>query len=222
MLRLIVMCLAVALACTNSFAAKSGAKSKPAKASSAKSKPAKTASKSKSLEFKDPRDKQTYRLVKIGDRTWFGDNLNFKSEGSFCLDDDENNCMAYGRLYTGDAARSACPSGFRLPKHEDFESLWNAAGADYNAGYLLKTNYGWKGDTNGNDTLKFGAMPAGNRFDDATYGNLAKFAFFWSSDDALEDIGQGEARVWYLTNKSMAFGYTSKSKVFAFSVRCVK
>lgn len=218
MLRLIVICLAVALACTNSFAAKSGAKSKSAKNVPAKSKPAKA----KSLEFKDPRDKQTYRLVKIGDRTWFGDNLNFKSEGSYCLDDDENNCMAYGRLYSWEAARSACPSGFRLPKHEDFESLWNAAGADYNAGYLLKTTYGWKGDTNGNDTLKFAAMPAGNRFDDATYGNLAKFAFFWSADDALEDIGQGEARVWYLTNKSMAFGYTSKAKNFGFSVRCVK
>ena len=132
MLRLIVMCLAVALACTNSFAAKSGAKSKSAKNVPAKSKPAKA----KALEFKDARDGQTYRLVKIGDRTWFGDNLNFKSEGSYCLDDDENNCMAYGRLYSWDAARSACPSGFRLPKHEDFESLWNAAGADYNAGYL--------------------------------------------------------------------------------------
>lgn len=222
MLRLIVMCLAVALACTNSLAAKSGAKS-GAKSKSAKSAPAKTApSKSKNLEFKDPRDKQTYRLVKIGDRTWFGDNLNFKSEGSYCLDDDDNNCMAYGRLYSWEAAKTACPSGFRLPKHEDFESLWNAAGADYNAGYLLKTNYGWKGDTNGNDTLKFSAMPAGNRFDDATYGNLAKFAFFWSADDALEDIEQGNARVWYLTNKSMVFGYTSKPKNFGFSVRCVK
>ncbi len=63
--------------------------------------------------------------------------------------------MAYGRLYTWDAARSACTSGFRLPTHEDYENLWTAAGADFNAGFLLKTTYGWKGDTNGNDTLKF-------------------------------------------------------------------
>ena len=215
MLRLIVMALAVTLACTNSFAAKSksAAKSKPAKASPAKS---------KALEFKDPRDKQTYRLVKVGNLTWFGDNLNFKSGGSFCLEDDDNNCMAYGRLYTWDAARSACPSGFRLPTHEDYENLWTAAGADFNAGFLLKTTYGWKGDTNGNDSLKFSAMPAGNRFDDETYGNLAKFAFFWTSDDSSEGIEPGSARVWYLTNKSMAFGYTTKSKNFGFSVRCVK
>ena len=176
----------------------------------------------KSAEFKDSRDKQKYRLVKIADREWFGDNLNFKSEGSYCLDDDENNCMAYGRLYTWDAAQKACPAGFRLPTQADFESLWTAAGADFNAGYLIKTDYGWKGETNGNDTLKFSAMPAGNRFDDGTYGNLAKFAFFWSADDALEGIGQGDARVWYLTNKSMAFGFTSRAKIFAFSVRCVR
>ena len=54
------------------------------------------------------------------------------------------------------------------------------------------------------------------------YGNLAKFAFFWTADDTSEDIPAGEARVWYLTNKSMAFGYTAKSKKFAFSLRCVK
>ena len=191
-----------------------------AKASKAAPKAAKVAA--KSAEFKDSRDKQKYRLVKIADREWFGDNLNFKSEGSYCLDDDENNCMAYGRLYTWDAAQKACPAGFRLPAQADFESLWTAAGADFNAGYLIKTDYGWKGETNGNDTLKFSAMPAGNRFDDGTYGNLAKFAFFWSADDTLEGIGQGDARVWYLTNKSMAFGFTSRAKIFAFSVRCVR
>lgn len=188
-------------------------------------KPAKVAKSAKTVkasEFRDSRDKQKYRLVKIEGREWFGDNLNFKTEGAYCLDDDENNCMAYGRLYTWDAAKKACPAGFRLPDQADFESLWTAAGADFNAGYLIKTTYGWKGETNGNDTLKFSAMPAGNRFDDETYGNLSKFAFFWSSDDSLEGIDPGSARVWYLTNKSMAFGYTSRAKNFGFSVRCVR
>lgn len=190
----------------------------------AKSKGAATSksSKSKSLEFKDPRDKQKYRLVRIANLEWFGDNLNYKSEGSYCFGDDDNNCMAYGRLYTWEAARTACPAGFRLPTQADFDSLWTAAGADFNAGYLLKTTYGWKGDTNGNDTLKFSAMPAGNRFDDETYGNMDKFAFFWSADDSLEGIEKGSARVWYMTNKSMAFSYMSKPKIFGFSVRCVR
>ena len=181
------------------------------------------ASKSKKKnEFKDPRDKQTYRTVKIAGLEWLGDNLNYKTAGSFCYKDEDDQCMVFGRLYTWDAAKKACPAGFRLPTHADFESLWTAAGADFNAGYLIKADYGWSGDTNGNDTLKFSAMPAGNRFDDETYGNTAKFAFFWSADDSSEGVPAGSARVWYLTSKSMAFGYMSKPKNFGFSVRCVR
>ena len=181
------------------------------------------ASKSKKKnEFKDPRDKQTYRTVKIAGLEWLGDNLNYKTAGSFCFKDEDDQCMVYGRLYTWNAAQKACPAGFRLPTHADFESLWTAAGADFNAGYLLKADYGWSGETNGNDTLKFSAMPAGNRFDDETYGNIAKFAFFWSADDSSEGVPAGSARVWYLTSKSMAFGYMSKPKNFGFSVRCVR
>ena len=181
------------------------------------------ASKSKKKnEFKDPRDKQTYRTVKIAGLEWLGDNLNYKTAGSFCFKDEDDQCMVYGRLYTWNAAQKACPAGFRLPTHADFESLWTAAGADFNAGYLLKADYGWSGETNGNDTLKFSAMPVGNRFDDETYGNIAKFAFFWSADDSSEGVPAGSARVWYLTSKSMAFGYMSKPKDFGFSVRCVR
>jgi len=181
------------------------------------------ASKSKKKnEFKDPRDKQTYRTVKIAGLEWLGDNLNYKTAGSFCYKDEDDQCMVFGRLYTWDAAQKACPAGFRLPTHADFESLWTAAGADFNAGYLIKADYGWSGETNGNDTLKFSAMPAGNRFDDETYGNTAKFAFFWSADDTSEGVPAGSARVWYLTSKSMAFDYMSKPKNFGFSVRCVR
>ena len=96
----------------------------------------------KKNEFKDPRDKQTYRTVKIAGLEWLGDNLNYKTEGSFCYKDEDDQCMVFGRLYTWDAAKKACPAGFRLPTHADFESLWTAAGADFNAGYLIKADYG--------------------------------------------------------------------------------
>lgn len=172
-----------------------------------------------SNSYKDPRDKQKYRTIKVGDRIWFADNLNYKMDGSFCYKEDESNCQAYGRLYTWDAAVNACPQGFHLPTDDDFQSLWQAAGADFNAAYLLKAEYGWSGETNGNDTLKFSAMPAGNRFDDETYGNLSKFAFFWSSEASTE---KQNARVWYMTSKSMAFSFMNKPKIYGFSVRCVQ
>lgn len=168
--------------------------------------------------IKDERDKQKYRTVKINGHEWLADNLNYKSEGSYCYKDSDDQCQIYGRLYTWDAAKKACPAGFRLPTHEDYESLWTAAGADYNAAYLLKASYGWSGGTDGNDTLGFGAMPAGNRFDDGTYGNISKFAFFWSDEEESED----KAYLWYMTSKSMGFSYTKQLKVYAASVRCVK
>ena len=175
------------------------------------------APKAKKNEIKDARDKQKYRTVVIDGRKWMADNLNYKMPGSTCYREDEDNCMVYGRLYTWEAAQKACPAGFHLPTNEEFESLWKAAGGDYNAGYLIKANYGWSGETNGNDTLKFSAMPAGNMFDDGTYGNESKFAFFWSSSTEGSD-----ASVWYLTSKSMGFSYMMKPKNFGFSVRCVE
>jgi uncharacterized protein (TIGR02145 family) len=175
------------------------------------------APKAKKNEIMDTRDKQKYRTVVIDGRTWMADNLNFKMPGSSCYREDDDNCMVYGSLYTWDAAKSACPAGFRLPTNADFESLWKAAGGDFNAGYLIKANYGWSGETNGNDTLKFSAMPAGNMFDDGTYGNENKFAFFWSSETEGD-----KASVWYLTSKSMGFSFMMKPKNFGFSVRCVQ
>lgn len=175
------------------------------------------APKAKKNEIKDARDKQKYRTVVIDGRKWMADNLNYKMPGSTCYREDEDNCMVYGRLYTWEAAQKACPAGFHLPTNEEFESLWKAAGGDFNAGYLIKANYGWSGETNGNDTLKFSAMPAGNMFDDGTYGNENKFAFFWSSITE-----GGDASVWYLSSKSMGFSYMMKPKNFGFSVRCVE
>ncbi|MBP5248179.1 MAG: fibrobacter succinogenes major paralogous domain-containing protein [Fibrobacter sp.] len=197
----IVLCLLLLLLCQSEAAKKTSTH----------------AHKLKKSEVTDARDKQKYRTVKISGREWLADNLNFKTDESFCYAEDDNNCMAYGRLYSWNAASKACPAGFRLPTDEDFESLWTAAGADFNAAYLLKTDYGWSGETNGNDTLKFSAMPAGNRFDDGNYGNLSKMAFFWSASEDGED-----ANVWYMTSKSMGFAYTTKPKAFGFSVRCVK
>lgn len=178
------------------------------------------AAKNRPNQFVDSRDKQKYRTVKIADRTWLADNLNYRMEGSFCYKDDDSQCDVYGRLYTWNAAMKACPVGWHLPTHEDFQSLWDATGvdADFNAGYWIKSSYGWSGDTNGNDTLKFGAMPAGNRFEDETYGNIYKFGFFWSN----EEFSAENAYLWYLTSKSMAFGFTKQSKDYAVSVRCVK
>lgn len=66
-------------------------------------------------EVLDTRDNQVYHIVEFSGDSWTEENLNFKAPGSFCYENKEKNCQKAGRLYTWNAALSACPDGWRLP-----------------------------------------------------------------------------------------------------------
>ena len=52
------------------------------------------------------------------------DNLNYNvPQSSWCYDSDEENCRQYGRLYTWEAAKRACPEGWRLPAEVEWQQL---------------------------------------------------------------------------------------------------
>ena len=88
-------------------------------------------------EFKDPRDGQVYKTVKMAGVEWFRDNLNFDDTTEFgnagLLQDifsvempslevpDSSTC---GRLYSFSAAQEACPEGWEIPKRDDFIELY--------------------------------------------------------------------------------------------------
>ena len=168
----------------------------------------------------DPRDGRIYKTVTIGSQTWMAQNLNYETGNSYCYKDSASYCSKYGRLYTWEAATTACLDGWHLPTEEEFETLFTAVGGQSIAGQKLKFATGWtaySGITN-EDAFAFSALPAGGRDDDGDYDDEGNYALFWSS------IENGSNNAYYM---SLVYDYggaflTTSFKNNGFSVRCLK
>ena len=172
-------------------------------------------------DFEDPRDGKSYRTVKIGEQLWMVDNLNYKTDDSYCLDDDLFNCNKYGRLYTWNEAIEVCPDGWRLPLRTDFEALVATAGGPSVAARKLKATFGWDED-NGTDEFGFMALPSGYRFVNGSYYDLTGKngeALFWSS---IEDNDGYAYRMIIGRNDRDVHAILGAEKTMALSVRCIK
>ena len=185
-----------------------------------------------SESFTDPRDGQSYDVVKIGDLTWMAENLNYETEASACPDGDSRNCKRLGRLYTWAEAKTVCPDGWRLPTKADFEALVAAQSPSQSrAGAALKASDGWFKKGNGTDDFGFKALPAGYRgaiskADDGTiaggkFDGIGGYAYFWS---ATEDTENSESNAYYLflSFSSDAASLNTFAKEDYRSVRCVR
>ncbi len=127
-------------------------------------------------EITDARDGQKYRVREIGGVVWMAENLRYNASGSWC-----ENCERYGRLYTWDAAVSACPDGWILPTVDQWNDLFTAVGTPENAGKNLKATYKWDDDGNGLNTVGFAALPAGfYSIKDAAVKKQGTFTRWWT------------------------------------------
>lgn len=73
----------------------------------------------------DNRDHQTYQLKSVGGKLWMAQDLNYEKSGSMCFNNENSNCNKYGRLYTFNAAQTACPAGWRLPNRNEAQAVIN-------------------------------------------------------------------------------------------------
>jgi uncharacterized protein (TIGR02145 family) len=177
-----------------------------------------TASQSGNSHFKDPRDGKVYRTVKIGNQVWMAENLNYKIGGSWCYDNDKANGRKYGRLYTWDAAKVACPVGWHLPTRQEWGELLVTVGGFSVAGKKLKATSGWDNNGNSTDDYGFSALPGGYRSSDGGFGNAGNNGNWWTATESNSDDAYN--RYVYYSNDNVNEHYFIKS--VGFSVRCLR
>ena len=200
----------------------------------------------------DIRDGQTYRTTKIGDQIWMAENLNFKTEGSFCYHDSTQYCEKLGRFYTWGAAmdsagifsangkgcgdgetclptfpvRGVCPSGWHLPTLAEWNSLIETAGGGYYAASKLMSAKGWDDDfnwvDNGTDDFGFSAYPSCNMEASGKSGFCNPPVNYWSSIES----NSNEAYHMRLNNSNHSnekgVSMGTIDKQYAFTIRCVR
>jgi uncharacterized protein (TIGR02145 family) len=173
--------------------------------------------------FTDKRDGKKYKTVVIGGRTWMAQNLNTKISDSWCYNGTESNCDKYGRLYNLEAAKNACPSGWRLPDTADLNKLMATAGGKKIAGKKLKSKTGWKNNGNGTDNFGFSALAGGlyqTDGDDCLFCNLGENGWWWVAP--VEDGDDVMRYTLGIADSDGASVNDGNDPTLGFSVRCVQ
>jgi uncharacterized protein (TIGR02145 family) len=140
--------------------------------------------------FTDPRDDQTYTTIDIGSQTWFAENLNYNTgdgnNNSWCYDNNGSNCDIYGRLYTWEAATSACPDGWHLPSDDEWTTLIDFLGGEDVAGGKMKetgTTHWNSPNTGATNSSGFTALPGGYRNTSGGFYDKGYDGYWWSATE---------------------------------------
>ena len=150
---------------------------------------------------------QNFRTVKIGNAVWMADNLNRVVPDSWYYNDSKDLGQIYGRLYTWEAAKKACPTGWHLPTDKEWQALIDVTGGEDAAAKVLKA-----GGRSGFNAQLGGMSDIGNFRLINTYGT------YWTASEYDSD----HAWYVYMTANAPSVTKTYIKKAYAFSVRCVK
>lgn len=130
----------------------------------------------------DPRDKQTYKTVVVGDKEWMAQSLNYKPASgikTYCYYFNEDLCKNGGRFYTWEDALKICPEGWHLPSEKEWTDAVNSAPGSSNDEKInsFKSTYGWRlsykeEENNGTNTTGMTFLPIG-------YGTIHKDTISW-------------------------------------------
>ena len=166
-------------------------------------------SKEEANQYTDPRDGQTYKTVELLGKTWLAENLNYDiGEGCGFYNNDPKNGEKYGRLYTWEAARRACPPGWRLPRLEEIDALIDYYGSEAAA---------YKGLIEGGRS-GFNALLGGIRYADGSFRHFGVDGFYWSATGR----GGDKAYFYYFHGGAQRLNRPDFYQHLGFSVRCLQ
>lgn len=154
----------------------------------------------------DGRDGQSYRTVAIGSKIWMAQNLAYNAFGSWCLENEDDSCRKYGRIYQWSSAmdigirydndhwqgsdsnhQGICPVDWHVPSDQEWDDLVVFVGGSASAGRVLKATSGWSaeppalGGHGGDDVVGMRILPGnhgGTAGEAIGHHSMAKF---WSS-----------------------------------------
>ena len=143
----------------------------------------------------DSRDGKEYRVEIRGEKAWMKNNLAFSiSTPSQCLMESAEYCQKYGRFYSHQEAKKACPSGWHLP--DDGE--WR----DYQKD---RSKLDWK------DLGQGGCKDWDGYCESSTTGH------YWSASSVEKNTG----RSWEFRSEPQSINRTDESTRKGLYVRCV-
>jgi len=166
--------------------------------------------------FTDTRDSKIYKTVKIDSQTWMAENLDYSNKTG-CW---EHSWQKRGKLYTYDAAKTSCPTGWHIPTLSEWNTLITYAGGESVAGKNLKsTAKGWSKMWKCADLYGFNAYGSGVR-DHSTgiINRIDERAYFWTGTSSTSD----NAKYIMIVDDDIAIKSFDNLKTGGMSVRCVK
>ena len=192
-------------------------------------------------------DGTNYSSVTIDTQTWLAQNLkttrysngeligttspstlNIASETSpkyqWAADDSESNVATYGRYYTWAAvtdSRNVCPTGWRVPSDDDWETLKSFLGGELVAGGILKetgTAHWTTPNEGATNFYGFTAVAAGYRISDGSFASFDLTNSYWSSTSNTSALAWGQGLRW----DNAVLLRNGFDKNFGVVVRCIK
>jgi hypothetical protein len=149
----------------------------------------------KDMIFTDKRDNKKYKVGVRGKKIWMMKNLAFSvTSEKQCYVEDKSFCEKFGRYYTYEEARKACPTGWHLP--DDGE---------------------WRDFQQDRATLDWDNLGQGGCQDWDNYCDGMNSGHYWS----LTSIQENTARPWEFNRADKDIDRTDASVYKGLYVRCV-